>query len=146
MGIATFSAGNYPSKGCFKKNGNAYWGTGGSVEEMSIFDLAGVQERIWCDKGKVDNPVLTGKECEIGPNANPLNSCSSGKELCQLDTGVCNNKSGIHGGTCEDLPDMCIEIFLPVCGCDGETYENEVRVIQKAYVFQLTRCKAHSKL
>mmetsp|Transcript_22333 Transcript_22333/g.39359 ORF Transcript_22333/g.39359 Transcript_22333/m.39359 type:complete len:984 (-) Transcript_22333:201-3152(-) len=131
MGIAKFSAGNYPFKGCFTKNGHAYWGSGGSVEEMSRSDLSGIKERIWCDNGKVDSPVLTGKECEIGPNANPLKSCSSDKELCQLDTGVCNNKSGIHGGTCKDVPDACIEIFQPVCGCDGETYSNE--------------CKAHSK-
>jgi hypothetical protein len=28
-------------------------------------------------------------------------------------------------GVCEEIPDACIEIFDPVCGCDGRTYSNE---------------------
>jgi hypothetical protein len=27
-------------------------------------------------------------------------------------------------GTCEPMPQACIEIFSPVCGCDGQTYDN----------------------
>ena len=27
-------------------------------------------------------------------------------------------------GTCQPIPDACIEIYQPVCGCDGVTYSN----------------------
>jgi hypothetical protein len=27
-------------------------------------------------------------------------------------------------GVCQEIPDFCPEIFLPVCGCDGNTYPN----------------------
>jgi hypothetical protein len=49
MGIAHFYEGSFPTKGCFSKLGRAYWGTDGSVEELSSGDLPGVRERIWCE-------------------------------------------------------------------------------------------------
>jgi hypothetical protein len=32
--------------------------------------------------------------------------------------------AGDKPGTCEKKPDGCLEIFAPVCGCDGKTYSN----------------------
>eukprot|EP00571_Detonula_confervacea_P010566 CAMPEP_0172305974 /NCGR_PEP_ID=MMETSP1058-20130122/7162_1 /TAXON_ID=83371 /ORGANISM="Detonula confervacea, Strain CCMP 353" /LENGTH=636 /DNA_ID=CAMNT_0013017739 /DNA_START=51 /DNA_END=1961 /DNA_ORIENTATION=- len=51
-----FYPGDHPTKGCFSKNSHVYFGTGGTVEEMSSTDLAGIQERIWCD-GETDAPT-----------------------------------------------------------------------------------------
>ena len=45
--------------------------------------------------------------------------CDEG-EFCQKKTGKCDKK-----GKCEIRPEVCTQIFDPVCGCDGRTYGNE---------------------
>ncbi|MAI78807.1 MAG: hypothetical protein CL917_07705 [Deltaproteobacteria bacterium] len=40
-------------------------------------------------------------------------------QFCLRDSLSC---SGV--GTCEDIPEICIEIYEPVCACDGVTYSN----------------------
>jgi hypothetical protein len=50
-----FLVGEYPTKGCFSKNSNVYFGTGAMVEEeLAVTDLPGIQERIWCDSKEAD--------------------------------------------------------------------------------------------
>ena len=44
-----YSYGDFPTKGCFIKGENMYFGSGGTVTEMNDSDLDGVQERVWCD-------------------------------------------------------------------------------------------------
>jgi len=57
-------------------------------------------------------------------------TCGVG-EFCQLETGVCNDESGVHEGTCVESPFICSMEYEPVCACDGSTtYSNA--------------CKAHS--
>ncbi len=56
IGIKNFYVSNtYPSKGCFEKSGNAFFGEGGSVEDLSISPLPGKQDRLWCE---VDVPTV----------------------------------------------------------------------------------------
>ena len=42
-----------------------------------------------------------------------------------MNTGVCNNKSGIHTGICMTKPTACQFSLIYVCGCDFNTYQNE---------------------
>lgn len=69
-------------------------------------------------------PVISEVKCEVGFAADPDNNCKGEGEYCHLETGVCTEKSGIHNGYCLVKPDMCAEIYQPVCGCDGEDYGN----------------------
>jgi len=46
-----------------------------------------------------------------------------GDLFCDQDPGFCDGAD--IGGTCVDVPETCIEIFEPVCGCDGVTYGND---------------------
>ena len=47
--------------------------------------------------------------------------CPDG-QACIFPEGSCGADD--LGGTCTVPPDACPEIFMPVCGCDGVTYEN----------------------
>jgi len=57
-GGTQFYTSNFPTKGCFLKTSNNkyFFGTGGSEEEMSVVDLTGVQERVYCDAPPTDEP------------------------------------------------------------------------------------------
>jgi hypothetical protein len=70
-------------------------------------------------------PVSADRTCG-GPQDLP---CAS-DEYChfELESDSCGPVGAL--GTCVAKPDVCLEVFEPVCGCDGETYGNA--------------CKAHA--
>jgi len=44
-----FFSGTFPSKGCYMKNRNVWFGSGGTDEEMAETELPGILTRVWCD-------------------------------------------------------------------------------------------------
>jgi hypothetical protein len=48
--------------------------------------------------------------------------CEAPEEFCKLPEGHCCCD---FLGFCTPMPTVCIEIWAPVCGCDGVTYGNE---------------------
>jgi Kazal-type serine protease inhibitor domain len=66
-------------------------------------------------------------------------ACSSGNEgeTCGSIAGIhcaadeycdfANNECGIadYTGTCKRRPEICPDIYIPTCACNGEVYSNE---------------------
>ena len=48
-----YASGNFPTKGCVLKGESVYFGSGGTLEEMSSF-LTAKKERLWCESTPVE--------------------------------------------------------------------------------------------
>jgi len=74
--------------------------------------------------------TIASKACTITSDERERVDCGDG-EFCMLDTGECDTRILTHKGTCMAVPEACITLVSPVCGCDQVTYSNE--------------CEAHAK-
>lgn len=75
-----------------------------------------------CNDGSGRSTCLTfGSECSEVCGGIIGIPCDDPGTYCKLNEGECCCD---FQGICVPRPDVCIELFDPVCGCDGETYSN----------------------
>jgi len=110
----SFYSGNYPTKGCFSKktNNNVYFGTGGSIEDMSAFDLQGVKQRIYCNVESIEQVASPANNNEEDDDNTEV--CLTA-EQCQVKLSSLNN-----GGTFYKSPKYNTK------GCFSKTTNNNV--------------------
>jgi hypothetical protein len=60
----------------------------------------------------------------VGEKCNTVGGipCDAGL-WCKVPAGRCAVLDA--GGICARVPDVCNQAILPVCGCDGKTYNNQ---------------------
>jgi uncharacterized protein DUF6748/Kazal-type serine protease inhibitor-like protein len=63
---------------------------------------------------------VTADKALCGTRGAPV--CADGS-FCDFPAGSDCGRADAPG-TCAPTPELCVEIFAPVCGCDGQTYDN----------------------
>jgi predicted secreted protein len=100
-----------------------------TTNKTGSFDLELIYQRPWAETSPPAETFhvtldISAKGGSTAKMCGGIAGITCGKgEFCSYTTkAACG--AGDQSGTCTALPDMCPMIVMPVCGCDGKTYNN----------------------
>jgi hypothetical protein len=75
-----------------------------------------------CERKRAGVSLKHAGECATCLQGDPGGVCEAGTEFCEGPPGFC---SDVYPGWCILMPVECEDLYDPVCGCDGVTYDND---------------------
>ena len=99
----------------------------GTCKQVPLFCVKNLSPVCGCDWVTYDNPCMAAQAHKsikmkgVCPTPCKVNGdCPSSSTFCKKELGNC-----LGQGTCKEKPTLCPSVVNRVCGCDGDTYNNE---------------------
>ncbi len=80
-----------------------------------------------CEARRAEVTILHRGECEDDRRCGgELDVACSEGHFCRAEVGDCSENAP---GQCTRRPEICPDVWMPVCGCDGQTYGNSCEAL-----------------